>query len=97
MRLLRVVEDPSHLPTLGFWARTNAPDANPRQLAGSGASPADRLKLGYNAAARLAAGSVAAFVTTAGFLRSHGLSAHEINAHDLDALLAVLEDLRDGL
>src|SRR5881392_3345868 len=39
------------------------------------ATPAERLKLGYNAAARLAAGSVAAFVTTAGFLRGHGLSA----------------------
>lgn len=61
------------------------------------ASEAERLALGYNAAARLAAGSVAAFVTTAAFLRDQGLSAPRILAHDVDAGLAVLEDLGDGL
>lgn len=61
------------------------------------ATPAQRLALGYNAAARLAAGSVAAFVTTAAFLRARGLSAPTILAHDVDAGLAVLEDLGDGL
>jgi aminoglycoside/choline kinase family phosphotransferase len=62
-----------------------------------GATTAERIAMGYNAAARLAAGSVAAFVTTAGFLRGHGLSAPEIIAADVGAGLAVLEDLGDGL
>ncbi|HEX3886057.1 MAG TPA: phosphotransferase [Phenylobacterium sp.] len=62
-----------------------------------GASDAERLALGYNAAARLAAGSIAAFVTTAAWLRDHGLSAPRIVAFDVDAGLAVLEDLGDGL
>lgn len=61
------------------------------------ATPAERIALGYNAAARLAAGSVAAFVTTAAWLRAQGLSAPEILAADIDAGLAVLEDLGDGL
>lgn len=62
-----------------------------------GATDAERVALGYNAAARLAAGSVAAFVTTAAFLRGRGLSAPEIYAHDEAAGLAVIEDLGDGL
>ena len=62
-----------------------------------GATDAERLALGYNAAARLAAGSVAAFVTTAAYLRDRGLSAPRIVAFDVDAGLAVLEDLGDGL
>jgi aminoglycoside/choline kinase family phosphotransferase len=62
-----------------------------------GASHAERLALGYNAAARLAAGSVAAFVAIAAYLRMRGLSAPRIFAHDIEAGLAVLEDLGDGL
>lgn len=62
-----------------------------------GASDAERMALGYNAAARLAAGSVAAFVATATYLRERGLSAPIILAHDIKAGLAVLEDLGDGL
>jgi aminoglycoside/choline kinase family phosphotransferase len=61
------------------------------------ATDAERLALGYNAAARLAAGSVAAFVTTADYLRGRGLSAPQIFAHDIPNGLAVLEDLGDGL
>ena len=61
------------------------------------ATAAERMALGYNAAARLAAGSVAAFVTTAAWLRDQGLSAPRVLAHDVDAGLAVLEDLGDGL
>ena len=61
------------------------------------ATDAERIALGYNAAARLAAGSVAAFVTTAAFLRQEGLSAPEVYAHDVDTGLAVLEDLGDDL
>lgn len=66
-------------------------------IAPPGASEAERLALGYNAAARLAAGSIAAFVTTAAYLRHHGLSAPRIVAFDVAAGLAVLEDLGDGL
>jgi aminoglycoside/choline kinase family phosphotransferase len=62
-----------------------------------GATDAERLAMGYNAAARLAAGSIAAFVTTAAYLRDNGLSAPRIVAFDVDAGLAVLEDLGDGL
>jgi aminoglycoside/choline kinase family phosphotransferase len=61
------------------------------------ATPEARLALGYNAASRLAAGSVAAFVGVAGWLRGQGLSAPEVIAHDAEAGLAVLEDLGDGL
>lgn len=62
-----------------------------------GASDAERIALGYNAAARLAAGSVAAFVTAAAWLRDHGLSAPRIDAFDAETGLVVLEDLGDGL
>jgi len=62
-----------------------------------GASDAERMALGYNAAARLAAGSVAAFVATAAYLRDHGLSAPRIVAFDVEQGFAVLEDLGDGL
>jgi aminoglycoside/choline kinase family phosphotransferase len=58
---------------------------------------AERLALGYNAASRLAAGSVAAFVAIADYLRERGLSAPEILAHDIAAGMAVIEDLGDGL
>jgi len=61
------------------------------------ASDAERLALGYNAANRLAAGSVAAFIATAAYLRERGLSAPTILAHDVPAGLAVLEDLGDAL
>jgi aminoglycoside/choline kinase family phosphotransferase len=55
------------------------------------------MALGYNAASRLAAGSVAAFVTVADYLRSLALSAPAIPAYDVTLGLAVLEDLGDGL
>ena len=61
------------------------------------ATPAERLALGYNASARLAAGRVDAFVAVAGFLRGRGLSAPEIPAADPAQGLAVLEDLGDDL
>jgi aminoglycoside/choline kinase family phosphotransferase len=62
-----------------------------------GATDAERIALGYNAAARLAAGSVGAFVATADYLRQRGLSAPRIFAYDVAQGLAVLEDLGDGL
>jgi aminoglycoside/choline kinase family phosphotransferase len=61
------------------------------------ATPAERIALGYNASARLAAGRVEAFVACAGYLRSLGLSAPEVIAADAGQGLAVLEDLGDDL
>jgi aminoglycoside/choline kinase family phosphotransferase len=61
------------------------------------ATPAQRIALGYNASARLAAGRVEAFVACAGYLRSLGLSAPEVVAADAPQGLAVLEDLGDDL
>ena len=60
-------------------------------------TPDQRRASGYNALARLAAGRVEAFVTTATHLTSLGLSAPEIIAFDAANGLAVLEDLGDAL
>ena len=61
------------------------------------ADEAARIKAGYNAMARLAAGRVDAFAAAAGYLRSRGLSAPRIDALDAEAGLAVTEDLGAGL
>ncbi len=61
------------------------------------ATPDERRALGFNAAYRLAAGRVDAFVACARYLKTQGLSAPEIVAFDAAAGLAVLEDLGDGL
>jgi aminoglycoside/choline kinase family phosphotransferase len=61
------------------------------------ATPAERIALGFNAAYRLAAGRVDAFVAVAGWLRAQGLSAPTVIAADPAAGLAVLEDLGDDL
>jgi len=61
------------------------------------ASPVERLSLGFNAAYRLAAGRIDAFIACAGYLRSCDLSAPEVYAADDVAGLAVLEDLGDNL
>jgi aminoglycoside/choline kinase family phosphotransferase len=61
------------------------------------ASPAERIDLGYNSMARLAAGRIEAFVACAGHLRAQGLSAPLIHAADPVQGLAVLEDLGDDL
>jgi hypothetical protein len=61
------------------------------------ASHAERVALGFNAAYRLAAGRVDAFVACAAHLRSLGLSAPEVVAAEPNAGLAVLEDLGDDL
>jgi aminoglycoside/choline kinase family phosphotransferase len=57
----------------------------------------ERRALGFNAAYRLAAGRVDAFVACARHLTGLGLSAPTVVAFDADAGLAVLEDLGDGL
>ncbi len=56
-----------------------------------------RRAAGYNAMARLAAGSVDAFVACGAWLKDQGLSAPAIVAADPTQGLAVLEDLGDGL
>ena len=61
------------------------------------ATPDQRIALGFNAAYRLAAGRVDAFVAVAGWLRAQGLSAPKILAADPAQGLAVLEDLGDDL
>ncbi len=61
------------------------------------ATAAERTQAGYNALARLAACRVDAFVAADVFLRGQGLSAPEIVAFDIDAGLAILEDLGDGV
>jgi aminoglycoside/choline kinase family phosphotransferase len=61
------------------------------------ATPAERVALGYNAQARLAAGRVEAFVDVARYLTSLGLSAPGVLAADPAQGLAVLEDLGDDL
>lgn len=86
-----------HRPSGASVIFMDQPPAAESAVCPPGATDAERLALGYNAAARLAAGSVAAFVTTADYLTARGLSAPKIIAHDVEAGLAVLEDLGDGL
>lgn len=57
----------------------------------------ERAALGFNAAYRVAAGRVDAFVACARHLKGLGLSAPEVEAFDAAAGLAVLEDLGDDL
>lgn len=85
------------LPNGGRLIFMDQPPAAESAVCPPDASDAERLAMGYNAAARLAAGSVAAFVTTAAYLRERGLSAPAVLASDVDDGLAVLEDLGDGL
>lgn len=73
------------------------PPSEESAVAGPEASEAERMALGYNAEARLAGGSVAAFVAIAGWLRSQGLSTPQVGARDTDAGFAVLEDLGDDV
>jgi aminoglycoside/choline kinase family phosphotransferase len=86
-----------HLPGGSAVIFMDQPPALETTVCPPGATHAERLAMGYNAAARLAAGSVAAFVAIANFLRERGLSAPEVLAHDVEHGLAVLEDLGDGL
>lgn len=61
------------------------------------ATAEERVALGFNAAYRLAAGRVDAFIACAGWLAGHGLSAPRVLAADVPAGLAILEDLGDDL
>jgi aminoglycoside/choline kinase family phosphotransferase len=75
----------------------NAPPVEDSAPCGPGASDAERLAAGYNATARLAASRVDAFVAISLYLRTVGLSAPEVIAFDVEAGLAVIEDLGTGL
>jgi len=86
-----------HLPDGSRAIFMDQPPTAESAICPPGATNAERIAMGYNAAARLAAGSVAAFVTTAAYLRERGLSAPQVIAHDAEAGLALLEDLGDGL
>jgi len=85
-----------HLPGKTLMLMDAPPSAESPPL-GPRATVEDRQAAGYNAMARLSGGRVDAFVATAGWLRSHGLSAPEIVASDVRKGLAVIEDLGDGL
>ena len=86
-----------HMPDGASLIFMDQPPALETAPCGPDARPDERRAAGYNALARLAAGRVDAFVATAGWLRSQGLSAPAILAHDAAAGLAVLEDLGDDL
>ena len=60
------------------------------------ATPQARVAAGYNAASRLAASRVDAFVAVDMHLRGCGLSAPEVVAYDAELGFAVLEDLGTG-
>lgn len=61
------------------------------------ATPEERVAMGYNASARLAAGRVDAFAAVAAYLNGRGLSAPKVLALNTADGLAVLEDLGDQL
>jgi aminoglycoside/choline kinase family phosphotransferase len=65
--------------------------------ASSGATPAERHALGYNAVARLAGADCARFVAAAHYLRGFGLAAPDIYAADPAQGFLLLEDLGDDL
>lgn len=73
------------------------PPAEESAVAPEDADIEQRRALGYNAEARLAGGSVAAFVAIAGWLRERGLSTPAVGARDTENGLAVLEDLGDDV
>ena len=73
------------------------PPADESAVAPEDADTDQRRALGYNAEARLAGGSVAAFIAIAGWLRECGLSTPMVGARDTAAGLAVLEDLGDDV
>ena len=85
------------LPDGGSLIFMDQPPAAESAPCGPDASDQQRIAAGYNAMARLAGGSVDAFVACASWLKDHGLSAPTIIAAESKLGLAVLEDLGDGL
>ncbi|HEX8569507.1 MAG TPA: phosphotransferase [Caulobacteraceae bacterium] len=86
-----------HLPSGGTLMLMNQPPAAETPPCGPDWDANARTAAGWNALARLSAGRIEAFASTAAFLRAQGLSAPDIIALDPAAGLAVLEDLGDDL
>ena len=86
-----------HLPSGTSLILMDQPPSVETQTCPPKATDAERIALGYNASARLAAGRVDAFVACAGYLRARGFSAPAVIASDPGAGMAVLEDLGDDL
>ncbi|WP_300543970.1 phosphotransferase [Maricaulis sp.] len=75
----------------------DAPGAAEAPACPPGATPKERLELGYNAAARLAGPNLAAFTGLANVLNERGFSAPRILASDFEHGYLLLEDLGDEL
>lgn len=75
----------------------DAPAAAEAPACPAGASPRERLALGYNATARLAGSNLAAFAGIASALTARGFSAPRILAADFKSGFLLLEDLGDDL
>jgi N-acetylmuramate 1-kinase len=82
-----------HLPGGGTVMLMDQPPAAETPPCGPDWDAAARTAAGWNALARLSAGRIEAFASTAAFLRAQGLSAPEVIALDAETGLAVLEDL----
>lgn len=74
-----------------------APKGNEDQPCPIDASDNKRLEMGWNAASRLAASRVEAFVAIAEFLREAGFSSPEIYGSDCDNGVAIIEDMGNDL
>lgn len=86
-----------HLPTGATLIFMDQPPRAETAPCPPDATREERIALGYNASARLAAGRTDAFAACAGYLRARGLSAPRVEALDAANGLAVLEDLGDSL
>jgi len=75
----------------------DAPRSNESAPCPPGATPAERRAMGWNAASRLAASRVEAFVAVAQHLENLGLSPPKVYGADCEAGYAILEDLGDDL
>lgn len=75
----------------------DAPKSNESPPCPPGATPGERRAMGWNAASRLAASRVEAFVAIAAHLEKLGLAPPRIFGADCDAGYAVIEDLGDSL
>lgn len=60
------------------------------------ANDSERVHMGWNAAARLAASRVDAFTAIAEYLRQRGFSAPDVLSEDADAGFALIEDFGEG-
>ena len=75
----------------------DAPPAAEAAVCPPEASPEERAALGYNAEARLAGSSLAAFAGLSEWLRARGVRAPEVFAADEARGLALIEDMGDAL